>query len=210
MSTSDLFGLISGVLWTVTYVLVIRKGLRDRSYAMPMVAMVVNISWEFLFTFVYPSVGGATQEAINVVWLLLDVGIVFTYVKYWRSDYSAHLSPKLVWVRFAGVFLLAIPLLIATVSQFGEIAGSGYTAFGDNLLMSALFITMLRRRGNRRGQSLAIAWAKLLGTVTASISQYLYDPTNAVWNVLYVEILALDLLYVVMLTRAQPYHGDGA
>ena len=42
---------------------------------------------------------------------------------------------------------------------------------------------------------------KLLGTVTAALSQYLYDPGNVLWLVIYVEILILDLLYVFLLSK---------
>jgi hypothetical protein len=64
---------------------------------------------------------------------------------------------------------------------------------------------MLLRRGDRRGQSMWIAWGKLLGTLTASISQYLYDPGNVLWLVLYIEILILDVLYVFLLSKAPRY-----
>lgn len=60
-------------------------------------------------------------------------------------------------------------------------------------------LIMLIRRGDRRGQSMWIAWGKLLGTLTASLSQYLYDPGNVLWLVIYIEILILDLVYVVLL-----------
>ena len=56
-----------------------------------------------------------------------------------------------------------------------------------------------------RGQSMWIAWGKLLGTVTAALSQYLYDPANVLWLVIYVEILILDLLYVFLLSKAPRY-----
>ena len=33
-----------GLFWTLTYVLVIRQGFRDRTYGMPLVALCANIS----------------------------------------------------------------------------------------------------------------------------------------------------------------------
>ena len=38
--------------------------------------------------------------------------------------------------------------------------------------------------------------------MTAAISQYLYDPGNVIWLVIYIEILILDLLYVFLLSKA--------
>ncbi|PRC42175.1 hypothetical protein C6A85_000000111870 [Mycobacterium sp. ITM-2017-0098] len=208
MSLIDGFGLASGILWTLTYLCVIRQGLRDHTYAMPFLAMAINIVWEFVFTFVYPSVGGVMQESINGVWLALDVAIVAVYLRYWRSDYPQKLPEVYFWPMIALTLALIAPVMIATVSVFGRDDGSVYTAFIDNLVMSVLFLSMLVRRGDRRGQSLWIAWGKLLGTLTASISQYLYDPGNVLWLVIYIEILVLDIVYVAMLTRAPRYRRD--
>jgi len=210
MSLIDAFGLASGIFWIVTYACVIRQGLLDHTYAMPFLALAMNITWEFLFTFVYPSVGGIMQESINAVWFAADIAILAVFLKYWRSDYPKNLPESYFWPKFVFTFAMVTPMMIATVSVFGRENGSVYTAYIDNLIMSALFLSMLLRRGDRRGQSMWIAWGKLLGTLTASISQYLYDPSNAIWLVLYVEILILDLLYVFLLSKAPRYQHNTA
>ncbi|HEV7423373.1 MAG TPA: hypothetical protein VGO30_26630 [Mycobacterium sp.] len=208
MSLIDFFGLASGIFWIITYACVIRQGLLDRTYAMPFLALAMNITWEFLFTFVYPSVGGIMQESINAIWFAADVAIIAVFLKYWRSDYPKSLPESYVWPMFAFAFVMVTPVMVATVSVFGRDDGSVYTAFVDNLIMSALFLGMLLRRGDRRGQSMWIAWGKLLGTLTASVSQYLYDPGNVLWLVIYIEILILDLVYVILLSKAPLYQRD--
>jgi hypothetical protein len=208
MSLIDMFGLASGIFWIITYACVIRQGLLDRTYAMPFLALAMNITWEFLFTFVYPSVGGIMQESINAVWFAADIAILAIFLKYWRSDYPKNLPESYFWPMFAFAFVMVTPMMVATVLVFGRDDGSVYTAFIDNLIMSALFLSMLIRRGDRRGQSMWIAWGKLLGTLTASVSQYLYDPGNVLWLVIYVEILILDVLYVILLSRAPRYERD--
>jgi hypothetical protein len=201
----DMFGLASGIFWIITYACVIRQGLLDRTSAMPFLALAMNITWEFLFTFVYPSVGGVMQEVINLSWFAADIIILAIFLKYWRSDYPKSLPESYFWPIFVFTFAMVAPMMVATVLVFGRESGSVYTAYVDNLIMSALFLSMLIRRGDRRGQSMWIAWGKLLGTVTASISQYLYAPGNVVWLVLYVEILVLDVLYVFLLSKAPRY-----
>jgi hypothetical protein len=208
MSLIDIFGLASGIFWIITYACVIRQGLLDRTYAMPFLALAMNITWEFLFTFVYPSVGGIMQESINAVWFAADIAILAIFLKYRRSDYPKSLPESYFWPMFAFAFVMVTPMMVATVSVFGRDDGSVYTAFIDNLIMSALFLSMLIRRGDRRGQSMWIAWGKLLGTLTASVSQYLYDPGNVLWLVIYVEILILDVLYVILLAKAPRYERD--
>lgn len=205
MSADDFFGLLSGIFWTACYIGVIHRGWKDRTYAMPMAAMIINITWEFLFTFVYPSVGGTMQEVINIVWFAFDLGIVYLYLRFWRTDRIMKMPDSWFWPVFLGTFALAAPMLIATVAVFGQDDGSVYTAFGDNLIMSVLFLTMLLRRGDRRGQSMWIAWTKCLGTAAASISNYIENQSNALWNVMFVEIFLLDVLYIVLLARAPKY-----
>ena len=129
----------------------------------------MNITWEFLFTFVYPSVGGIMQEGINA-----------SLVRRRHRDprdlpevLALRLPEKPSASRTSGPCSsspssMVTPMMVATVSVFGRENGSVYTAFIDNLIMSALFLSMLLRRGDRRGQSMWIAWGKLLGTVTAA------------------------------------------
>ncbi|AKK26323.1 hypothetical protein [Mycobacterium sp. EPa45] len=208
MSLIDAFGLASGIFWTITYAFVIRQGLLDRTFAMPFLALVMNITWEFLFTFAYPSVGGLMQESINAVWFAADVAILAIFLKYWRSDYPRNLPESYFWPMFVLAFSMVAPMMMAIVAVFGRDDGSVYTAYVDNLIMSVLFLTMLIRRGDRRGQSMWIAWGKLLGTLTAAVSQYLYDPSNILWLVIYIEIVVLDTLYVFLLSKAPRYQRD--
>ncbi len=208
MSLIDVFGLASGIFWIITYAFVIRQGLLDRTFAMPFLALVMNITWEFLFTFASPSVGGLMQESINAVWFAADVAILAIFLKYWRSDYPRNLPESYFWPMFVLAFAMVTPMMMAIVAVFGRDDGSVYTAYVDNLIMSVLFLTMLIRRGDRRGQSMWIAWGKLLGTLTAAISQYLYDPSNVLWLVIYIEIVVLDTLYVILLSKAPRYQRD--
>lgn len=88
--------------------------------------------------------------------------------------------------------------------------GGTYSAFGQNLMMSVLFICMLFRRRSLRGQSLSIALCKCIGTACASLAFYFY---SAPWQhsvllpFLYVATFFYDVLYVGMVVvqmRALP------
>ena len=58
------------------------------------------------------------------------------------------------------------------------------------------------------GPEHVVAWGKLLGTMTASVSQYLYGPGTVLWLVIYVEIRIVDLVYVSLLSKAPQYQRD--
>lgn len=77
----------SGACWTVAYFLIIRRGLLDRTYGIPVVAVCVNISWEFIFAFIVPH--ESPQRYINIGWFLLDVFILGQVLLFWRSDFPA-------------------------------------------------------------------------------------------------------------------------
>src|SRR3712207_6737729 len=87
----------SGVLWTLAYLLIIRQGFLDRTYGMPLVALCANISWEFIFAFVYPH--DLPQGAVNVVWFSLDVVILFQLLLYGPREFAG-LSKRLFLYRF--------------------------------------------------------------------------------------------------------------
>lgn len=200
MEIANAFTLASGVLWSVVYVLIFFQAFRDRTYAMPFIALCTNLTWEFLFSFVYQF---RPFMLMDLIWFLFDLGILYTYAKFWRSDYPRHLSPRLVWVRFGLTCLAVGGLISALVGALPQHVGVAqvHSAFVDNMIMSVAFLAMLVKRGSRRGQSMAIAWTKLAGTAAASIGNFLLAPHAVLFNILYVEIFFFDLLYVLMLYK---------
>lgn len=184
----------SGTCWIVVYALIIRRGHLDRSYGMPLVAVCVNISWEFIFTFLIPH--EPPQSYINGGWLLLDLFILAQLLAFWRSDF-----PKLdnvVFYPFTVAALLASFGLIYTMAVEFDHCGA-YSAFGQNFLMSILFMIMLFQRNSLIGQSVYIALAKLAGTGLASLAAYLFVPlaqASDVLQYLFLAILFFDLSYV--------------
>lgn len=83
MSTALAAG--AGLCWTLAYLLIIRTGLRERTYGMPVVAFCCNISWEFIYGFVRPSSG--IQHVVNIVWFLLDCAIGYTVVRFGPEEF---------------------------------------------------------------------------------------------------------------------------
>jgi hypothetical protein len=184
MSTLEISKLIltviSGVCWTIVYIEGIRIGFRDKSYAIPFYALALNFAWEGLYTFFGFRINGVTvQNIFNAVWLIFDIGILYTYFKFgqkyflrWlRTETSANgLNTKSAFTSWSVLGLVtAFALQYAILREFGIAKGAGYSAFLQNLLMSVLFISMLAGRGTREGQSLSIAINKWIGTLAPTI-----------------------------------------
>jgi hypothetical protein len=186
----------SGALWTLAYLLIIRQGFLDRTYGMPLAALCANLSWELIFAFVYPH--DLPQRAVNVVWFSFDVVILVQLLLYGPREFSG-LPRRLFYAAFALALATAFGAVLTITLQFGDFDGA-YSAFGQNLMMSVLFVTMLHTRGSLRGQSVSIAALKMGGTALASLAFYFFNPDyngSVLLPFLYVAIFVFDAVYLV-------------
>jgi hypothetical protein len=183
----------SGVFWTAVYVLIIRLGFREKTYGMPIAALCANVSWEFIFSFFYPH--APPQNYINVVWFAFDLVIVFQTLRFGKFA----LAPStLFYPAFILGLLVSSGAILAITLEFNDWEGR-YAAFGQNLMMSILFVALLLKRQDVRGQSMYIALFKMLGTLLPSILFFLRFPNSPLLNFLYVSIFVFDLIYALLL-----------
>jgi hypothetical protein len=121
------------------------------------------------------------------------------FVIYGRSEF-----PSLSKKKFIAIFLFALAtcfgLVFSITREFNDWQGA-YAAFGQNLMMSVLFIIMLYNRNDLRGQSIFIALFKMLGTAISSLAFYLYQPISQgsfILPFLFISIFIYDLIYVIL------------
>ena len=186
----------SGLFWTLTYILIIRRSWRDKTYGMPMVAICANISWEFIYSFVYPH--PQPQLYIDYLWLLFDLGILLLYLRFGKKEFTPQLSPSLFLPTFLFTLAFAALTILFISQEFKEYIGV-YAAFAQNLVMSILFIHLFLKREDAAGQSLYIALCKMIGTVFPSVLFYLYFPHSYLLILLYLGIFIFDLIYFLLL-----------
>ena len=207
MTAKTLLTLISGLCWTIVYIEGIRLGFKDRTYAIPFVALALNIAWEFLYTVLgFRTSPTDVQTIINAVWFLFDIGILCTYLRFGRQYFPSSLPQSwfLPWSLL--VLLMAFLVEYSFAREFGELKGGSYAAFLQNLLMSVLFITMLAQRGSTAGQSLVIGVAKWIGTLAPTIIFGLMGTRTFNGPSFLIFIAGLfcsvfDLIYIALLTR---------
>lgn len=207
MNLELFLSLLSGILWTIVYIDSIRIGLKDKTYAMPLWALGLNITWEFLHAVLgFQEQGLTAQIVINGIWFLFDIGLLYTYFRFGQPYFPKHLPAN--WFYGWGILALVVSgiLQYLFIFEFGRFMGAVYSAFLQNLLMSILYIAMLVQRGNREGQTLVIAVCKWLGTVAPTIlfgvlsGGALTAPSIFVL-VVGVMISIFDILYILMLLR---------
>lgn len=201
--------LFSGLAWTVVYIESIRIGFAQRTYAMPLVALGLNLGWEWLYAVTGIADGGDVQSWVNLVWALADCLILYTFIRFGYKEFSARLSKLDFGIWTVLVLATSITLQILFYVEFGSHMGGIYSAFLQNLLMSGLFIAMFYSRGGSRGQSLTIAIAKGVGTLAPTIQGGIIEGISFI---LVVGILCslFDVVYIVLLARDRQVRSDAA
>lgn len=190
---SNLLLIISGLAGLIAYGEIIRIGYRDKTYGMPIAALLGNISWEFFYSFIYPH--GDVQQYVDYLWFSFDLVIYFQVLKYWRTEIknisSAIFYPAIFF------FQIAAYLLIVYIEKDFNSYGM-YSGYADNFMMSILFILMLFKRKSLRGQSVSIAFFKMICTLAAAIWGYKYYQRSDLLTFFYASIFILDFIYLIL------------
>ncbi|WP_455771972.1 transmembrane-type terpene cyclase [Streptomyces lavendulae] len=194
--------LVSGLAWTVVYVEAIRVGLRDRTYAMPVAALALNLAWETTYAVDELRTGVSAQGVVNVVWALADLVIVYTYLRFGRAELPGFVTRPLFAAWNVLLFATAFAVQWLFLAQFGTHDATRYSAFLQNLLMSGLFIAFFVARRGPRGQSLLIAVAKWLGTLAPTVLFGVLEGSGFVLG-LGVLCSVFDLVYIGLLLRSR-------
>jgi hypothetical protein len=162
--------LLSGVAWTVVYVVAIRIGFQQKTYAIPAAALALNIAWESIYATHGLASDMSVQTFINLAWAVADLLIVYTFLRYGRREMPGFVSRAMFIMWSILLFATAYIVQWAFIAEFGWADAPRYAAFLQNLLMSGLFIAMFVARRGPRGQSIIIAVAKWIGTLAPTIA----------------------------------------
>lgn len=191
-----------GLCWSIVYILIIKQGYRDKTTGMPMAALCANISWEFIFSFIYPH--GGLQEIIDIIWFTLDVIIMFQFIKFGRKEFEKTLPSVLFYPAFFITMVFSFSIILATIPELNDVQGR-YAAFSQNLMMSVLFISLIVKRGNTKGQSIYIAIFKMIGSFLPAIALYIYFKSELI-TILSSATLFFDIVYIVLVYKYSRFH----
>jgi len=185
---------VSGSTWSVAYILIIMRGVKDKTYGMPFLSLAFNICWEFCFSFVFYD-GNPVHRVVNIAWFLLDIGILITYFRYGKRDWPHRISTKYFYPFSFFTLAMAFSIIWFATRELHDTYGA-YMAYMMNLTMSVLYINMINRRGGLSGQSVPIAILKLIGTGSYTIIFY-------VWHAKFLAftgglIVIFDLIYLLL------------
>lgn len=182
---------------------------------MPFLAMCLNLSWEFVFAFVYKTT--IFHQIVCLIWFILDLVIAFTFFKYGYKDFNKKYSLSkisfLILVIFSlissFVFMILAPLDFAIMFDYDILQTAGFIAYFQNLLMSVLFLLMFLERRNLKGQSISIAMFKWLGTLSVAILKFSgIVSSNATELFIILLIQVFDILYIYLIFKFCRYKSQ--
>lgn len=198
---TSIIEIFCGIFWIMAYYLIIYKGFKDKSFGMPLIAVAGNISWEFIFSFIYPQTGaphGAMQLPVNIAWFFLDIIIVFQYIKYGKKDFLKQYPAWMFIPTILISIITALGLEFFIINEFNDTLGI-YTAFSANLVISITFIQMFFKRNSSKGQSIYIGISKMLGTFFSYFMVQPYVPDSKLIILLWLLCFVFDLFYCVLI-----------
>src|SRR3712207_5929723 len=148
---------VSGIAWTIVYIAAIRIGFAQQTYALPAMALALNIAWESIYSVWGIATDPGLQAAINVLWASADLVIVYTFLRYGRRELPPFVTRWMFGCWAVGIFATAYVVQWAFVVEFGYAQAARYTAFLQNLLMSVLFIDRKSTRLNSSHANISYA-----------------------------------------------------
>jgi len=167
-------GFLGDLLWLVVYVLAIRIAIRQKTYAIPAAAIVLNVTWEFVHSVIFPP-PAAVDLAATLLWLGFDLVILIQLLRHGRSSQAAPEERRnFTMAVIAGVAVAIVGhatfYLHVTANSIFPDRGGVIAAYLINLVMSILFIQLYFNRPDGAGISRGIAWCKMLGTGAVSVA----------------------------------------
>ena len=216
----DLCELSGMLLWLLTYLLIIKQCYREKTYGLPMVAICMNVTWEFYLAFVCPQTqaclagtadclcprGRGLVLWIERAWFLVDLVIVWQLLRYGRKVQVIPEVKRFFYPIAATLFALAFTAH-ATFIPFHHDRDGFQDAWFVNITMSALFVLLALERRDSRGLSYPAAWTRWLGNALLAISLVLGRTTAfgvrdsyAFLYFLFVTVFLLDSIYVALLS----------
>jgi hypothetical protein len=154
-------------LWAVAYILIIRQCFRQRSYGLPLAAIVMNFTWELQYSLLQPprcDNGSVDVVKVSIIlaWVVLDAVIVWQLFRYGRAEQSI---PE-VRRHFPAVVLVSLILAALgnlTFARFHPTASAPFSGLIINFVMSLLFVFLLFGRPKLRGISWGAALFRVAG-----------------------------------------------
>lgn len=203
-SVFDVSCTVCGLLWMLSYLLIIRRASLDKAHGMPLAPLCANVSYEFIFAFVHPT--SPPFHYVNMAWFGVDLVIAWQFLRYARAEIPRTL-PASWFLPLVGLALTATSIGVLTFTRDVADWEGNYTGWGGQILNSITMVMLLLRRGSVRGQSIYIVLTRMLGSIVLIPGQYLQAPHSRFLAFIYVAFIVCDSIYIALYLRQARAEG---
>ena len=198
------FVIVGSVLWLGSYLLALVLGFKQKTYGLPLAAIMMNFTWEVIASFLRPAPFYFWHIGAYL-WLILDVVIVGQVFWYGRA---VQVIPEMKrW--FYPVVVVALAGIFAGQFLFSRYIHDEFTyvfSYFINAVMSILFIFRYFEIRDHGNAAYGVAVTKMFGTGIISIGLVFLWPvlypgrTHFIFmKFMFVAVFLLDVLYVHVL-----------
>lgn len=214
------------LFWLPAYIFIIRRGVLDKSFGMPVVALLGNWPWEWVYGLKFDSPCPIVWNTCPVGFMqvaafasmFLDIGIVYTVFRYGRDKFKNPFVYKYFYPILIFGFIASFAMQYTYISEIGypnlhhlmvkgystppayipTDEGGTYSGFILTVAMGVMFILMLTERNSLEGQSMWIAIFMFLGNVAAFVFAAILNELTPFLNVLFTLTVIVNVVYIVM------------
>lgn len=198
--------LLTGICWTIVYTELIYLGFKNKTYGIPSIALALNVTWEGFYSYIsLKNHLGIIQILIITIWFLLNITIVYTYLKYGIKHFPPKISKKYFIPWNIIIFSMSFIIQYSFFIEFGRL-GALYSAFLQDLIMSILFINMLVTRTDTKGQNLIVAIGKWIGSLSATFFAVIVY-ANKLFFVLGILCSLFNIIYMYLLIKSNKMYS---
>jgi hypothetical protein len=184
--------------WVIFYAFVVRDISRKKFVEIPAPSVVTNISWEFVWGFLFaPDMGQLFVWGYRV-WFVLDLFITYSLFKYGHKQVRSPILKK--YFRPAAavgipIWILAIYFFVAQGFDTPTGLTSGYIL---NVIIAVLYILLILRHPTLSDFSYTVAWSKMLGTALASVFCFIVLSDKPFLLTMCVVCFVVDSTYIAV------------
>src|SRR6201997_4391183 len=160
----EILALAGSIFWLIAYVLMIRKGFQDSTYGIPLLAIMLNFTWEIIYTAIYPP-GNRGELWCRLIWLLADIPNVWLLVRFGKASQKIPYIRTHYYIALAGTFVLCFVGHLC-YRDVGAYMGGTQSAYIINYVMSVLFVFLYFDRPDAKGLSYGGAKATTVWTAS--------------------------------------------
>ncbi len=191
-----LFGL-GAALWVLSYVYIVKTVVKHKFVEMPAGVLCANITWEFLWAFVFTQNMGEVIGIGYKLWFFFDLYVVYKFYKYGHKQVIQSIVPYYKWVFSFALVAWFVAQYFFIKQGFDNPIGAN-SAYIINILISSLYVFLFLRLEDKSVLSFTAGWARGAGTGLISVMCALKWPENYWLLSMCAVCLLIDIFYVYL------------